>query len=538
MPVTATPPTSRSRSPTGAAASPRMYADVRRIARRRPRGRARRLGAAARRAARRRTRRRRSTPSRRRRSRASTSRTTTRRTGSSARSLPASAAAARRRRPATDGVVPFERIGTVELGDLGTLAVWVLRALRRAGCSSRCKDALAGTRRHVRRRAVPARHHQGRGPRHGRRPARRRPQLRVQPVVRLRPGVDLPAGHAREHARASRSRWASAILRSVSAADVDVGVGQPGAAVRRRPRPRLRARRAAPRSSRSARTARSQRVFLSAPWAADEGPVGDWFGAATTALQTAGVAGRPAGRRPRLARAAVARGAPGRWRRCAPARATASSSTSSRGRRPAGRPTGTALLRAVARRSSTRVLAALPAGVALGRRHARGGSRTSRGSGGTAARRGPRAGRPGRGRRVQRPRAADPTGSSRSPARRSSRRRRRACRSRSASRRTPPRSRAGRSTRSSTRARRSSRRRPRWSRTRSARCPATRASRSSTTARGGAAGPGLTTAWATRTVRRASAAGRRSARCRVRPGRSGTSRACGWPSPRRPPGCR
>jgi len=28
----------------------------------------------------------------------------------------------------TDGVVPFERIGTVELGDLGSLAVWVLRA--------------------------------------------------------------------------------------------------------------------------------------------------------------------------------------------------------------------------------------------------------------------------------------------------------------------------------------------------------------------------------------------------------------------------
>lgn len=38
-----------------------------------------------------------------------------------------------------------------------------------------------------------------------------------------------------------------------------------------------------------------QRVFLSAPWAADEGPVGDWFGAATTALQTAGVAVGPLG---------------------------------------------------------------------------------------------------------------------------------------------------------------------------------------------------------------------------------------------------
>ncbi len=38
-----------------------------------------------------------------------------------------------------------------------------------------------------------------------------------------------------------------------------------------------------------------QRVFLSAPWAADEGPVGDWFGAATAALQTAGIAVGPLG---------------------------------------------------------------------------------------------------------------------------------------------------------------------------------------------------------------------------------------------------
>jgi len=37
------------------------------------------------------------------------------------------------------------------------------------------------------------------------------------------------------------------------------------------------------------------RVFLSAPWAADEGPVGDWFRAATSALQAAGVAVGPLG---------------------------------------------------------------------------------------------------------------------------------------------------------------------------------------------------------------------------------------------------
>ena len=37
------------------------------------------------------------------------------------------------------------------------------------------------------------------------------------------------------------------------------------------------------------------RVFLSAPWAADEGPVGSWFGAAVAALQTAGVQVSPLG---------------------------------------------------------------------------------------------------------------------------------------------------------------------------------------------------------------------------------------------------
>jgi hypothetical protein len=37
------------------------------------------------------------------------------------------------------------------------------------------------------------------------------------------------------------------------------------------------------------------RVFLAAPWAADEGPVGDWFGAASAALRAAGVAVGPLG---------------------------------------------------------------------------------------------------------------------------------------------------------------------------------------------------------------------------------------------------
>ena len=44
----------------------------------------------------------------------------------------------------SDGVVPFERVGTVELGDLGTLAVWVLRAYG-GGLFLPVKDASAGT---------------------------------------------------------------------------------------------------------------------------------------------------------------------------------------------------------------------------------------------------------------------------------------------------------------------------------------------------------------------------------------------------------
>ena len=42
-----------------------------------------------------------------------------------------------------DGVVPFERIGTVQVGDLGTLAVWVLRGYG-GGLFVPVKDALAG----------------------------------------------------------------------------------------------------------------------------------------------------------------------------------------------------------------------------------------------------------------------------------------------------------------------------------------------------------------------------------------------------------
>ncbi len=65
-------------------------------------------------------------------------------------------------------------------------------------------------RRHLRRRPLPARHHQGRRPRArvSAGLARARLQLRLQPVVRLRPGVGVPARPAGKHDRWSRSRWA------------------------------------------------------------------------------------------------------------------------------------------------------------------------------------------------------------------------------------------------------------------------------------------------------------------------------------------
>ncbi len=44
----------------------------------------------------------------------------------------------------TDGVVPFERIGSVRLGDLGTLAVWVIRGYG-GGLFVPMKDASADT---------------------------------------------------------------------------------------------------------------------------------------------------------------------------------------------------------------------------------------------------------------------------------------------------------------------------------------------------------------------------------------------------------
>ena len=72
-----------------------------------------------------------------------------------------------RRRDGTDGVVPFERLGRVEVPDVGSLDVWRLTSygggifLPVQGCAGR------GGRRHLRRRPLPPRHHQGRRSRPG-----------------------------------------------------------------------------------------------------------------------------------------------------------------------------------------------------------------------------------------------------------------------------------------------------------------------------------------------------------------------------------
>ena len=101
----------------------------------------------------------------------------------------------------TDGHVPFERLGRVEVPEVGSLDVWRL-ATYGGGLFVPVKDASAGKPggtygggRYV------ARHRQGRRPRR-RRPARlsgARPELRLQPVLRLRPGLGLPARAAGQH---------------------------------------------------------------------------------------------------------------------------------------------------------------------------------------------------------------------------------------------------------------------------------------------------------------------------------------------------
>ena len=78
---------------------------------------------------------------------------------------------------ATDGVVPFERIGVLHLPDLGDLDVWWLDSYG-GGVFVPVKDALAG-RETYGARSLPARHRQGRRPRRRRRPRHRRGTLVV-----------------------------------------------------------------------------------------------------------------------------------------------------------------------------------------------------------------------------------------------------------------------------------------------------------------------------------------------------------------------
>ncbi len=89
----------------------------------------------------------------------------------------------------TDGVVPFERIGRVEIPDAGSLDVWRLTTYG-GGLFIPVRDALAGREGGTYgRRPLSDRHDQGRRPGIGcrRRHDRARLQLRLQPVLRVRP---------------------------------------------------------------------------------------------------------------------------------------------------------------------------------------------------------------------------------------------------------------------------------------------------------------------------------------------------------------
>ena len=266
----------------------------------------------------------------------------------------------------------------------------------------------------------------------------------------------------------------------MSARDVDVGVGQPRPVVRRRPRPRLRARRAGD-ACRVLPGARPAPGVPGGSLGCRRGTGGRLVPRRDRRAARRGGRRRSPGRRPRLARAAAARGDLGadraavRTQRQPPARRRAVGDARRGPRTATGcAPSGSTLLDAVlaaraGRRDARRRHALVARARAVGRRD--------------AARRRPGARRPGRGRRVQRPRPrADGIIALAAPA--ASRRRRRAGRSRSASRRTPPRWPAAAQYTfvdegPDVLERETDRVAPR-----SRSCPATRASRSSTTAPG------------------------------------------------------
>lgn len=62
----------------------------------------------------------------------------------------------------TDGTVPFERVGAVEVPGVGSLDVWRLLVVRRRAVHPRARRARRGRGRHLRRRALPHRHGEGR----------------------------------------------------------------------------------------------------------------------------------------------------------------------------------------------------------------------------------------------------------------------------------------------------------------------------------------------------------------------------------------
>ena len=104
---------------------------------------------------------------------------------------------------ATDGVVPFDRVGTVELEGVGRLDVWWLGSYG-GGIFVPLRDGTAGTTTYGGGRylldTVKGADLGGSGRAPG-----RGPQLRLPPVVHLRPALVLPAGARGEPG--DRVRW-------------------------------------------------------------------------------------------------------------------------------------------------------------------------------------------------------------------------------------------------------------------------------------------------------------------------------------------
>ena len=99
---------------------------------------------------------------------------------------------------ATDGVVPFERIGRVELGALGSLDVWWLDSYG-GGVFVPVKDALAGRGNYGGGRYLTD---TVKGADLGGIDGElvHRPELRLQPVLRVRPRLGVPARAPGQHA--------------------------------------------------------------------------------------------------------------------------------------------------------------------------------------------------------------------------------------------------------------------------------------------------------------------------------------------------